>query len=56
MSIMLPAPLARGKPPRRCDCAQRVQQIDPAEYATNSRDFGRGVAHALRVVSEVLAR
>ncbi len=53
--MMLPAQSLPVTPPR-CDCARRVAAIDPAELASQSRDFGRGVSHALRVVFGVLAR
>ncbi len=53
--MMLPAQSPPVTPPR-CDCARRVAAIDPAELASESRDFGRGVSHTLRVVLAVLHR
>lgn len=32
-----------------------IGSIDEAELATGSRDFGRGVAHALRAVNNIIS-
>lgn len=45
--------------PRPCECDYReairkVLRIDPADYPTASRDFGRGFAEAIRLVREAL--
>lgn len=40
------------------DLAIRVRQVldlDPADHATKSRDYGRGYAEALRQVKEILS-